>query len=72
MVYIFYAFLAYLLYLFVFRVVIPVYRTTRQVRRSFRDIQDRMQQPRHEPRGAAKPDNIKKPKGDYIDFEEIK
>jgi hypothetical protein len=75
--FIFYVFLAYLLYQFVFRLVLPIYRTTRQVRKGFRDMQERMnqhQQPRQtQPGGpSATPGKNKNPKGDYIDFEEVK
>lgn len=72
--FIFYVFLAYLLYQFVFRLVLPIYRTTRQVRKGFREMQERMNQ-HHQPRQdrpSTTTGSNKKPPGDYIDFEEIK
>lgn len=77
---IFYAFLLYLLYRLVFNFIIPVYRTTRQVKRSFREMHERMNQQQHQGNGAdthtqeqtkgkdLNTDNV----GEYIDFEEIK
>jgi len=60
-----------------FDFIIPVYRTTRRVRRGFREMHEQMNgqatessQPSQKQNGTAKqpqPD-----KGDYIDFEEIK
>ncbi len=76
---IFYALLAYLLYKLVFGFIIPVYRTTRKVRRSFKEMQEKMrtggtypgakpsQRPNPEPQPKGKP-----AVGDYIDFEEVK
>ena len=66
----------YLLYRFVFNFLLPVVRTTRQVRRQFMNMQDTMQgqgraqeQPRPQPKQET-PSNGKM--GEYIDFEEIK
>ncbi|MBK8953685.1 MAG: hypothetical protein IPM85_17075 [Chitinophagaceae bacterium] len=36
-----YAFLIYLLYLLVFRLVIPIYITTRKVKQGFREMQQK-------------------------------
>jgi hypothetical protein len=75
MKYVFYLFLAYILYQLVFKFIIPVYRTTRQVKKGFREMQERMndhmqaQQPygtQPEPRKEEK-GNL----GDYIEFEEV-
>ncbi|WP_346316935.1 hypothetical protein [Chitinophaga sp. YIM B06452] len=76
----FYIFLGWLLYKLVFDFFIPVYRGTKQVRRQVRDMQDAMRQqyeqqqqqqgPQQAPPRPAEP--IKRDKGDYIDFEEIK
>lgn len=74
--FIFYVFLAYLLYQFVFRLALPIYRTTRQVRKGFREMQERMnkhQQQTHTQRTRTSTvDANNKPQGDYIDFEEIR
>jgi hypothetical protein len=74
--YLFYFFLAYLLYQLVFKFILPIYRTTKQVKRGFRDMQERMNG--HTNANASeqtaetfKTSNIKKT-GDYIDFEEVK
>ena len=67
----FYFFLAYMLYQLVFKFILPIYRTTKQVRRGFRDMQDRMNG--HTPEtGAPASKPAQKPVGDYIDFEEVK
>ncbi len=74
--FLFYCFLAYLLYNIVFKFVIPVYRATKQVKRGFRDMQDRMQQHTQQPNMHGS--NTKKAsepvakKDEYIDFEEVK
>ena len=72
-------FAAYILYQLVFRFIIPIWRTTRQVKRSFREMQERMNSQMH---GGKQPNqssrvnttsSSKAPKqGDYIDFEEVK
>lgn len=73
--FIFYTFLAYLLYQIVFRFLLPIYRTTRQVKKGFREMHRRMNEqggqaaPRPEGRRpGTNPKNV----GDYIDFEEVK
>jgi hypothetical protein len=69
-----YAILAYLLYQFIFKLVIPVYRASRQIKKGFRDMQDRMQgqQPGgHRPQSPPK-EKEKPGVGEYIDFEEVK
>ena len=74
--FLFYAFLAYLLYRLIFHFIIPIYRTTKQVKRSFRSMHEQMHQntPPHNP--AHKDEPYQKPGkgkvGDYIDFEEVK
>lgn len=58
-------------YQLIFNFVLPIYRTTKQVRRSFRDMQERMNgQQAQAPKQSARPKG--KPVGDYIDFEEVK
>ncbi|WP_336514937.1 hypothetical protein [Pollutibacter soli] len=79
--YIFYAFLVYLGYRFIVGFVIPVFKTTRQVKRQFRDIQERMQQQQHGggyPEATPQQNTSQKNSsgnskvGDYLDFEEVK
>lgn len=72
--FLFYLFLAYITYQVIFKLVIPIYRTTRQVRRTFRDMQERMQsrsddQPYGQDTKATPKDKVG---GDYIEFEEVK
>ena len=75
--YLFFAFLIYLAYRLVFHFIIPIYKTTRQVKKQFREMHSRMQdnmspqQPYQEPVTPAT-ENKKKQAGDYIDFEELK
>jgi|AntDryMetagUQ255_1029468.scaffolds.fasta_scaffold28488_1 hypothetical protein len=76
MTYLFYFFLVYLLYQLVFKFIIPIYRTTKQVKRGFRDMQERMNghanaNGSERPPQSSKTSNTKKA-GDYIDFEEVK
>ena len=72
----FFAFLAYLLYRFVFNFIIPIYRTTKQVKKSFRDMQEQMGRHTTAPEGPTqnqRSTNSNTTKvGDYIDFEEVK
>ncbi len=78
--YIFYAFLVYLAYRLIFGFIIPVYRTTRQVKRQFRDMQEKMQEQHNNTnindegpkQYESKPGTATSKVGDYIDFEEIK
>ena len=72
----FYGFLVYLLYRLLFHFIIPIYRTTRQVKRSFKDMHEQMRQHTDTQIMGPKESFNKKSSGtkagDYIDFEEIK
>ncbi len=71
--YVFYCFLAYVLYNLIFRFIVPLYRTTKQVKRTFRDMQSRMQQKESPyPPVREKPVTPATSKGEYIDFEEVR
>ncbi len=81
--YLFYGLLLYMAYRFIVGFLIPVFRTTRQVKRQFRDMQEKMQEHYsgsvHETQGSSinstqtpNPSPQKSGIGDYIDFEEIK
>jgi hypothetical protein len=76
MTYIFYLFLAFLLYNIVFKIVIPIYRTTRQVKQGFREMNARMQGQTPNENGFSTESRKKtapaKKEAEYIDFEEIK
>ena len=78
-----YAFLIYLLYRLIFHFIIPVYKTTKQVKKQFRDMHSRMEEQMNQQAsftGDSKDkqaDDLKKSTtkergGDYIDFEELK
>ena len=75
--FLFFAFLFYVLFKLVFDFVLPVYRTTRRVRKNFRDMQQKMQEQQNGTGGYQPSQNgnaakDKEPLGDYIDFEEVK
>jgi hypothetical protein len=75
--YLFFAFLIYLAYRLVFHFIIPIYKTTRQVKKQFREMHSRMQDnmsqqlPHQQPATPATETKKQQP-GDYIDFEELK
>ena len=76
--FLFFAFLFYVLYKLVFDFVIPIYRTTQRVKKSFREMHQKMQEGpngfsgEHQPSQNGTGTKGKKPLGDYIDFEEVK
>ncbi len=76
--YLFYAFLIYLAYRLVFHLIIPIYKTTKQVKKQFREMHSRMedhihQQQANQQTASPTPENKKEQiGGDYIDFEEVK
>jgi hypothetical protein len=76
--FILYGFLFYLAYRLIFHFIIPLARTTREVRKQFDEVRNRMQeqqmQDNFNPYGTKRPPAAatQTEKGDYIDFEEIK
>ena len=77
MKYILYAILIYLAYQFIFNLVVPVYRTSRKLKKGFREMHARMQghmnqQQGHSPSASPGTSAAQSPAGDYIDFEETK
>ena len=75
MTFILYALLAWFLYQFIFKLVIPVYKASRKIKKGFREMQEKMneqyrQQQQQEPQQPAR--SSKAPAGDYLDFEEVK
>ena len=75
--YLIYAFLIYLAYRLVFHFIIPIYKTTRQVKKQFREMHSRMQdnmgqQPPYQQPVTPVTENKNQQAGDYIDFEELK
>jgi hypothetical protein len=73
-----YGLLIWFLYNLIFRFIIPVYKTTRQMKQKFREMhanmQDQMNQQQDFSAQQSSPEksSSKKSKEDYIDFEEIK
>lgn len=72
-----YAFLAYVLYKIIFNLIIPVYKTTRQFKKGFREMSARMNDHMKEQHRESAQQNSTQPvsqksSSDYIEFEEIK
>ncbi|HEV7333933.1 MAG TPA: hypothetical protein VGN63_23065 [Flavisolibacter sp.] len=73
--FLFYAFLLYLLFKLVVNFILPVYRTTKQVKKSFREMQQKMQEQQsaaYQQQQNQPSPKKQEPLGDYIDFEEVK
>jgi hypothetical protein len=76
--FLFFAFLIYVLYKLVVDFAIPIYKTTRRVKKNFREMQQKMQEgqsgfsDKYPPSQNEKVQNGQPPLGDYIDFEEVK
>ena len=75
--YLFYAFLIYLAYRLVFHFIIPIYKTTRQVKKQFHEMHSRMedhvnQRQANQQTPSPNTESKKEQVGDYIDFEELK
>ena len=78
------ALLAWFLYKLIFRVIIPVYSATRQVKKQFGEMKARMEEEQMKRQGfdptgqsfnagpTPKKESASVPKSDYIEFEEIK
>lgn len=67
----------YLVYRLIFDLVVPVYKTTKQVKRQFGNMHEQMRQQQTSSYQQQRPTEpaAKKPAskaGDYIDFEEVK
>jgi len=73
-----YTLLIWFLYNLVFKFIIPVYKTTREMKQKFREMQSHMQDPVNQKKdfsntSSADPKTSSKvAREDYIDFEEIK
>ncbi|GEP95018.1 hypothetical protein [Chitinophaga cymbidii] len=74
-----YIFIGWILYKLVFDFIIPVYNSTKHVRRQMRDMQQHLrdqyqqqQQQNQPPPPPQKEPAKQRDKGDYLDFEEIK
>ena len=70
-----YGLLAWFLFNLVFRFIIPIYKTTRQMKKKFREMHTQMQDKTNKHRDFTTPapeKPVAKKTGDYIDFEELK
>ena len=68
-------FLTYLLYKIIFEFILPVYHSTKKIRKQFGDMQQKMEEERNASYSrttAAQPETKVKREGDYIEYEEIK
>ena len=72
---IFFAILFYLAYRFLFDLLVPVYKTTKHVRKQFNDMNNQAranQQFQQQQEPVQRPPQGPSKVGEYIDFEEIK
>ena len=67
-------FLIYILYKLIFEFIIPVYQSTKKIRKQFGEMQSKMQQDldAYGKKPTAEPEARKKKEEEYIEFEEIK
>lgn len=68
-------FILYILYKVIFDFIIPLYRTTKQVKQKVADMQSKMNAQQNEsqtPKNTSASNYTKPNKSDYIDFEEVK
>lgn len=65
----------YMLYKLIFNFIIPVYRTTRQMKAKMQDMQEHIQKQQQQQQAtsqAKEPSRKSVPADDYIEFEEVK
>ncbi len=68
-------FLIYVFYKLIFDFIIPVYQSTKKIKKQFGDIQSKMQSDMSTFQNQQKPAQTEPPaqkEGDYIEFEEVK
>lgn len=69
-------FLLYLLYKFIFDFIIPIYESSKKIKKQFGEMQEKMQNDLNKYHNAPNPQQQQQPtakkEGDYIDFEEKK
>lgn len=66
-------FLIYLLYKFIFDFIIPIYQSSKRIKKQFGEMQEKMDNDIKNYQGHSNPSQAtSKKEGDYIDFEEIK
>ena len=69
-------FLIYILYKLIFEFIVPVYQSTKKIRKQFGDMHVKMQEDMNayenrKTAAAAEPKPTVKKEGDYIEFEEV-
>ncbi|WP_152267611.1 hypothetical protein [Agriterribacter humi] len=76
MKYILYILLGYVLYRFITGFLIPVFRTGKQIKKQFNEMQQHMHDQMQQQSSSTAPPRQqaakKSPAGEYIDFEELK
>jgi hypothetical protein len=68
-------FLIYILYKLIFDFIVPVYNSTKKIKKQFGDMHEKMQQDMNTMNSRqtqARQETKVKREGDYIDYEEIK
>ena len=68
-------FLIYIFYKLIFDFIIPVYRSTKKIKKQFGEMQSKMQSDMNNFQNAqktAQPEPRQEKEGDYIEFEEVK
>jgi hypothetical protein len=68
-------FLIYILYKLIFEFIIPIYHSTKKIKKQFGEMHAKMQQDMNaydSRKPAAEPETRVKKEGDYIEFEEVK
>lgn len=70
-------FLIYIFYKLIFDFIIPVYQSTKKIKKQFGDMQSKMQQDmnsytKQQGSTSSQPKPATNKEGDYIEFEEIK
>ncbi|MEO6814145.1 MAG: hypothetical protein ABI172_09460 [Ginsengibacter sp.] len=68
-------FLIYLLYKLIFNFIIPIYQSTKKIKKQFGEMQSKMKNDMNQYQKQQKPtepEPVSKKEGDYIDFEEVK
>jgi hypothetical protein len=70
--YILLGFTIYFAYRFIVGFVVPVYKTTKQVKKQFNAMREQQEQYTQSPTPGPEKKSTRANKNDYIDFEEIK
>lgn len=68
----FLALLGWILYNFAVKFVIPIYKTSQQLKKQFQNIKETQGGPQQSPENTFSPPEKQEQVGEYIDFEEVK